>query len=69
MQHKIDSRKNNYAWNNKFLDYGLLKVTDKTYFENKGANRCKKPYVYDIEVDDNHNFVLGTKTQKLEKLY
>ena len=68
MQYKIDSRKNNYAWNNKFLDYGLLKVTSKSYFENKGANRCKKPYVYDIEVDDNHNFVLGTKTQKIEKI-
>ena len=69
MQYKINNRKNNYAWNNKFLDYGLLKVTSKTYFENKGANRCKKPYVYDIEVEDNHNFVLGTKTQKTQKDY
>ena len=64
MQYKIDNRKDKYVWNNKFLDYGLLKVTGKSYFENKGANRCKKPYVYDIEVEDNHNFVLGTKTKK-----
>ena len=64
MQYKIDNRKNKYIWNNKFLDYGLLKVTSKSYFENKGANRCKKPYVYDIEVEDNHNFILATKTKK-----
>lgn len=64
MQYKIDNKKNKYIWNNKFLDYGLLKVTSKSYFENKGANRCKKPYVYDIEVEDNHNFILATKTKK-----
>ena len=64
MQYNIDNRKNKYIWNNKFLDYGLLKVTSKSYFENKGANRCKKPYVYDIEVEDNHNFILATKTKK-----
>ena len=64
MQYKIDNIKNKYIWNNKFLDYGLLKVTSKSYFENKGANRCKKPYVYDIEVEDNHNFILATKTKK-----
>ena len=45
-------------------DYGTLKVTNLSYFKNKGANRCKKPYVYDIEVEDNHNFVIGTKSQK-----
>jgi len=64
IDYKIDFREENYEWNNKFLDYGLLKVTGKSYLKNKGANRCKKPYVYDIEVEDNHNFVLGTKTGK-----
>ena len=48
---------------NKELDYGLLKVTDISYFKNKGANRCKTPYVYDIEVEDNHNFIIGTKSK------
>jgi len=67
MNYKIDLRKENYEWNNEFLDYGILKVTGKSYFKNKGANRCKKPYVYDIEVEDNHNFVLGTKTGKKQK--
>ena len=62
MRYKIDVRKENYEWDSKFLDYGLLKVTGKSYLKNKGANGCKKPYVYDIEVEDNHNFVLGTKT-------
>jgi len=44
--------------------YGLLKVSSISYFKNKGANRCKKPYVYDIEVEDNHNFVIGSESLK-----
>jgi superfamily II DNA or RNA helicase len=51
-----------YEWNKEFLNYGLLRVTNIIYFKNKGANRRKTPYVYDIEVADNHNFVIGTKT-------
>ena len=64
MEYKVTSRQEIYDWNNKFLNYGTLKVTNLSYFKNKGANRCKKPYVYDIEVEDNHNFVIGTKSQK-----
>ena len=67
MEYKLNGRKEKYEWNNKYLDYGILKVTGKSYFKNKGANRCKKPYVYDIEVEDNHNFILGTKTGKKQK--
>ena len=52
-----------YEWNKEFLNYGLLRVTNIIYFKNKGANRCKTPYVYDIEVEDNHNFVIGTKNR------
>ena len=51
-----------YEWNKEFLNYGLLRVTKIIYFKNKGANRCKIPYVYDIEIADNHNFIIGTKT-------
>ena len=69
MNYKINNREEMYNWNNNFLDYGLLKVTDISYFKNKGANRCKKPYVYDIEVEDNHNFVLGTKTKQTQNDY
>ena len=36
-----------------FLDYGTLRVTSKERYENPS------PYVYDIEVKDNHNFILG----------
>ena len=64
MKYKLNERNEKYEWNNKYLAYGILKVTGKSYFKNKGANRCKKPYVYDIEVEDNHNFVLGTKTNR-----
>ena len=47
-------------------DYGYLKVTSVDYFENKGDNRCKKPYVYDIEVQDNHNFVIGSDKEYID---
>ena len=48
-----------YEWNNKFLKYGTLKITKITKIINKGF-RSDKPYVYDIEVEDNHNFIIGT---------
>ena len=69
MNYKIYSREENYEWNSEFLDYGVLKVTGKSYLKNKGANRCKKPYVYDIEVDDTHNFVLGSKSPVSQDIY
>ena len=45
-----------YKWNNNFLKYGTLKITKKEYISDKKAN------VYDIEVKDNHNFILATKS-------
>ena len=48
-----------YEWNNKFLEYGTLKITKITNIINNGF-RSDKPYVYDIEVEDNHNFIIGT---------
>ena len=48
-----------YKWNNKFLEYGTLKITKITSIINNGF-RSDKPYVYDIEVEDNHNFIIGT---------
>ena len=64
MIYKINNRCENYNWCDKFLDYGLLKVSEINYFENKGTYSCNKPYVYDIEVKDNHNFIIGTNTPK-----
>ena len=62
---KPDENKSNkskkYEWNNQFLEYGTLRVSNISYFKNKGANRCKTPYVYDIEVESNHNFYTGNK--------
>ena len=69
MNYKINLREENYEWNREFLGYGFLKVTGKSYLKNKGANRCKKPYVYDIEVEYNHNFVLGSKGPEHQDIY
>ena len=66
MNYKVNDREEIYNWDNNFLDYGYLKVTSVDYFENKGANRCKKPYVYDIEVQDNHNFVIGSDKEYID---
>lgn len=69
MNYKVGNREEIYNWDNNFLDYGLLKVSNISYFKNKGANRCKKPYVYDIEVEDNHNFIIGTKVYTKQQQY
>jgi superfamily II DNA or RNA helicase len=70
MEYKLNENKSKkYEWNNQFLEYGTLRVSNISYFKNKGANRCKTPYVYDIEVESNHNFILGTKTDKKQKEY
>jgi superfamily II DNA or RNA helicase len=61
MEYKINEREDKYLWNNKFLNYGSLKINKIEYIENKGYGRCSTPYVYDIEVADNHNFVIATK--------
>jgi len=52
-----------YVWNNKFLEYGTLKITKITNIINNTSNFCYY-YVYDIEVEDNHNFIIGTIIDK-----
>ena len=44
----------NYKWNSEYLSYGTVRVSAISYFNNP------KPYVYDIEVEDNHNFVIDS---------
>ena len=57
-----------YKWNNNFLKYGTLKITKITNIINKDI--CDdKPYVYDIEVKDNHNFVIGTINKNDDNKY
>ena len=45
-----------YEWNKEYLNYGTLRVSSVVPFKNKD----ERPYVYDIEVEDNHNFVIGS---------
>jgi len=47
---------NNYVWNKNFHDYGYLKV--------QSVNTCfnKDKFVYDIETENNHNFIVCSKT-------
>jgi superfamily II DNA or RNA helicase len=57
MDYKLNLISNNkYIWNKKFLDYGTMIITSKEYINDKLTN------VYDIEVKDNHNFILATKS-------
>jgi superfamily II DNA or RNA helicase len=53
-----DSYSNKYKWDNKFLEYGTLKITKITNINNNSCSDSK-PYVYDLEIEDNHNFVIG----------
>ena len=44
-----------YNWDNTFLDSGTIPITEISYIKNK---QTRTPYVFDIEVADNHNFVV-----------
>lgn len=67
MLYKINNiDRDKYIWDNIFLDYGTLKISSIKEIQQKQ----KIPYVYDIEVEDNHNFIIGTKvTSKNQKEY
>ena len=55
-EYKIDFISDNqYNWNNEFLKYGSLKITKKEYIK-----KLRDINVYDIEVKDNHNFIIAT---------
>jgi len=60
MSYKIHNTTYDYSynWNNNFLSHGLARVDSITPYIHKGYGRQTKPYVYDIEVEDNHNFVI-----------
>jgi len=61
--YKLDCYDNDYdkyVWNNKFENWGTVPITSIEKIKNKGHYRCKSPNVYDIEVEDNHNFVLAS---------
>lgn len=52
LNYKINNNSNiSYIWNNKFKSYGLIYVK-------KVKETTEYKYVYDIEVEDNHNFIV-----------
>ena len=51
----------NYIWNNKFLDYGYSKITKIT---KNIKNTSKNNYVFDMEIQDNHNYIVCNKSNK-----
>lgn len=59
MLYKInyDNRDHIYIWNNQFLDqgYGLVEKVTPYKAKLKGG---RQPFVFDIEVEDNHNFIV-----------
>lgn len=52
-----------YRWDNKYLDFGYTRVSKITIFEpkkTKNYNRNKYLFdLYDLEVENNHNFLVG----------
>jgi len=52
-----------YNWNNKFLDYGYSKITKITKnIKNFNKSKFKRNYVFDLEVQDNHNYIVKNIT-------
>jgi superfamily II DNA or RNA helicase len=64
MKYKVRGNEcGSYIWDGQYLDYGYSKVTRKSFFEPKKASNYKRNRslwdLYDLEVEDNHNFVVG----------
>jgi superfamily II DNA or RNA helicase len=52
-----------YTWNNKFLDYGYSKITKITKnIKNFNKSKFKRNYVFDLEIEDNHNYIVKNNT-------
>jgi superfamily II DNA or RNA helicase/intein/homing endonuclease len=61
MSYKVPGYKcGTYQWNNQFqtCGYGLV---DSIKLVNNKVQKGRKPYVFDIEVEDNHNFVVCSR--------
>lgn len=56
LENECYSLDNDYDWDKKMLNYGTVKITSIENIKNKSNNS----YVYDIEVEDNHNFICST---------
>ena len=54
-----------YNWNNKFLDYGYSKITKITKnIKNFSKSKFKRNYVFDLEIEDNHNYIVKKSKSK-----
>lgn len=56
----------NYSWDHQYLSYGYTKISKKEIVEPKKRSNYQriKNYwnLFDLEVEDNHNFVVGNKS-------
>jgi hypothetical protein len=51
-----------YKWNSKFLDYGHAKITNIVKnIKNYNKSKFKQNYVFDLEIQDNHNYIVRNK--------
>lgn len=58
---EVDFREELYSWDSKFLDYGYAKISKIEERINTGYGRCKTAYVYNIEVEEHHNYVVCSR--------
>ena len=54
MKYKFSFTETLYKWDTKFLNYGTVKITSVISIKNESK------FVYDIEVEDNHNFICSS---------
>lgn len=64
MRYKIINNESyKYNWNSSFLNHGTVPVSCVKSIKNR-VLKNRKPYVFDIEVEDNHNFIVCSSTDK-----
>lgn len=52
-------------WNSEFLNYGHTKIVAIKKIKNKYGKKIQsKPYVYDLSVEDNHNYIITSNNKK-----
>jgi len=63
---KIFNIKFKLNWNKEFLNYGYVKIVSIKQIKNKYSKNGSqtKPYVYDLSVEDNHNYIITSKNKK-----
>lgn len=54
-----------YIWNNNYLEYGYSKITKITKnIKNYNNSKFKQNYVFDLEIEDNHNYIVCNHSVK-----